>query len=63
MLNDGNVAGMESVPFVSVSLLKEVHSWEKNGATFQEVVDRLRTRCVPPGYKPHPWSSGITYPF
>lgn len=30
----------------------------ESGASEDDVIDRLRTRCVPSGYIPHVWNSG-----
>ena len=44
---------------MDTSLLEEIYTWEENGATFEDILERLRLRCVPPGYTPTPWSSGM----
>lgn len=41
------------------SLLEEIASWKKAGASLKDVVDRLQVRCVPSGYTPTPWLTGI----
>ena len=46
-------------PCVSLDLLKEMVSWKRDGASNVDVIDRLRLRCVPPGYTPKPWNQGI----
>ena len=56
---DGAVHHTELNPFVSHDLLTEIHCWRTSDATMDDVVDRLRLRCVPSGYVPHPWSDGV----
>jgi len=58
-LSDGTVVAIEPSPCVDTSLLEEIYTWEENGATFEDILERLRLRCVPPGYTPTPWSSGM----
>lgn len=45
-------------PGVSEDLLKNVLEWKRTGATNDDVVGRLRLRCVPGGYTPTPWNPG-----
>ena len=40
-------------------LVKEIYSWQRSGASFDDVVDRHRPPCVPPGYVPSPWTLGM----
>ena len=47
-------------PAVSLSHIKEIHSSLKSGATFKEVISRLRLKCVPAGYTPTPWKHGLS---
>ncbi len=60
---DGAVIGsLHPTPCVSPLLLCEIHSWRHCGASGDDVssgddvIDRLRVRCVSTGYTPHPWS-------
>lgn len=46
-------------PFVSNDLLREIQCWKNTGATNDDILDRLRLRCVPTGYSPKPWSQGM----
>ena len=55
---DGSIVGLQPAPCVSTALLCEIHSWRESGASEDDVIDRLRTRCVPSGYTPHVWNSG-----
>ncbi len=57
-LSDDTIVATEPSSCVDASLLKEIHTWEKSGANFTDIVERLRHRCVPQGYTPTPWSSG-----
>ena len=47
----------EAVPS---SLVHEIHSWIEAGASSDDVIGRLRLRCVPPGFTPHPWTPGMS---
>ncbi len=55
---DGSIQALRKNPVVSASLLKEIHSWKRSGASFDDIVDRLRLRCVPPEYVPKLWMPG-----
>ena len=55
---DGLIISLQPTPSVSPALLCEIHSWREAGASEDDVVDWLRTRCVPTGYTPHLWNSG-----
>lgn len=46
---------------VSSSLVREIYSWIEAGASSDDVIGRLRLRCVPPGFTPHPWIPGMIY--
>lgn len=56
---DGSLVALQPTPCVSSSLLHEIHAWKVAGASDDDVIARLRVRCVPTGYTPHPWSSGM----
>jgi hypothetical protein len=45
--------------YVSQRVLEEIDSWKRAGASVDDVLDRLRLTCVPPGYTPMPWSAGM----
>ena len=56
---DGSVvAEMHNVAVPSATL-EEIVQWKKNGATYEDVIKRLRLKCVPPGFVPKPWSPGM----
>ena len=55
---DGSIVSLHPTPCMSTALLHEIHSWRANGASEDDVVGRLRMRCVPTGYTPHVWNSG-----
>ena len=55
---DGSIVSLQPTPSESPALLREIHLWREAGASEDDVVDRLRTRCVPTGYTPHLWNSG-----
>ena len=55
----GCITAVRENPAVSDVLLKEIYSWQRSGASFDDIVDRLRSGCVPPGYVPSPWMPGM----
>ena len=55
---DGSVAASQSNPAISTELLKEIQQWYDQGATINDVIDRLRLKTVPPGYVTHSWVEG-----
>ena len=58
VLPDGNIGAEHHNPAVPSDVLKEIWEWKQQGATLEDVIDRLRSRTVPPGYEPHPWTHG-----
>ena len=48
------------LPYEAVSpvLIAEIQKWYSNGAEEDDVIERLRLRTVPPGYKIHTWIEG-----
>ena len=52
----------EGNPAVSSELLWEVDQWNKEGATIDDVIERLRLRMVPTKYVEtiHTWTNGKT---
>ena len=61
--SDGNVTGKVPNLAVSNTLLMEILSWKKEGATDQDVFVRLRKRTVPPAHRDtvHNWIDGIRH--
>lgn len=55
VLSDGSVVGALPAPSVSQTLLEEMNSRRKAGASSTDVVDHLQLRCVPSGYTAMPW--------
>ena len=53
-LPNGKITAMVPTPGVSEDLLKDIQEWKRTGATNEDVVGRLRLRCVPSGYTPKP---------
>jgi hypothetical protein len=47
---DGKVSAKLSNEFVSDELINAINSWNNDGVSFDEVIDRLRLKCVPAGY-------------
>ena len=56
---DGTVTTLESNTAISTELLSEIKKWYTEGATNDDVIERLRLRTVPPGYPIHSWIEGI----
>ena len=42
---------------ISKEVLEMIYSWKKAGANNNDIIDRLRVQCLPPGYTPKPWNS------
>ena len=57
-VKDGNITAVLSNPAVTLDLLSEIKSWHEEGATVNDVVERLRLRTVPHGYTIHSWIEG-----
>ena len=55
---DGTVTAEHHNPAIPLAMLMEIVEWKESGATMDDVVNRQRLRTVPPGYTPHPWTSG-----
>lgn len=53
---NGTLTAMSSNNAVTLDLLTESHKWYSEGANQDDVVERLRLRTVPPGYKIHSWT-------
>ena len=49
-----------TLPYEAVSpvLLTEIQKWYSDGADEDDVIERLRLRTVPPGFKIHNWIEG-----
>ena len=47
---NGNIKAQVPNPAVDISLLHEILSWTREGASCDDVIERLRVRTVPPGY-------------
>ena len=58
---DGTVKAKKFNPAISVQTIAEVHELMKSGLDIADIVDRLRTQTVPPGYSCHPWRSGMCW--
>ena len=56
---DGSVSALESNPAISTELLREIKKWYAEGATTDDVIERLRLQTVPPGYTFHNWTEGM----
>ena len=55
---DRSVAAYLPNPAINTELLKEIQQWYDQGATVDDVIDRLRLKTVPPGYVTHSWIEG-----
>lgn len=58
MLPNGSIVAERHNPAVPNAVLRQIWEWKLQGATPEDVIDRLRSRTVPPGYVPHAWSPG-----
>ena len=56
---EGNISAALHNPAISGELLGEIDSWYTQGATIDDVIERLRLRTVPPGYTIHSWIEGV----
>ena len=56
---DGSVCAKRINPGVSEKLLREIHSWRREGASDKDVNIRLQQRTVPDGYSYHTWIPGL----
>ena len=57
--SDGTVKAKKFNPAISMQTITDIHELMKSGLDIADIVDRLRTQTVPPGYPCHPWRSGI----
>lgn len=57
---NGDIEAVKYNEAVPDSVLSEIFLWRSEGATDMDVITRLRLRTVPSGFKPHPWSKGIS---
>ena len=55
---DGSVCSKRANPAVPPALMTEISQWAEAGVSMDDVVERLRTRTVPPGYPLFPWMAG-----
>lgn len=55
---NGSIKAQVPNPAVDANLLCEILSWNREGASIDDVVERLRVRTVPSGYKAHSWTIG-----
>ena len=58
---NGTVTALLPHHAVSPELLSELSKWNSEGASLNDVVERLRLRTVPPGYEIHTWIEGIVF--
>jgi len=42
-------------PAIKTAILKKLQQWYDQGATVDDVIDRLRLKTVSPGYVTHSW--------
>lgn len=61
MKPDGSLVAECDNPAVPISYLHDIWMWMGEGATMEEVIDRLRPCTVPPGYTCNTWSPGWSY--
>lgn len=58
MTSDGKIFAELKNPVVPTSVLEDILRWKQAGATFDDVLQRLRLKCVPPNIVPKPWMPG-----
>lgn len=56
--SDGKIEAELNNPVVPTSVLEDIWRWKQAGATFEDVLRRLRLKCVPPNVVPKPWMPG-----
>ena len=56
--SNGNVKAEVPNPAVDPGLLREILSWNRQGASVDDVIERLRVCTVPSGYTTHNWIIG-----
>ena len=59
-LLNGSISAEVPNPAVSPKILKNILQWQRDGATMDDVLMRLRLHTVPTGYTPHNWHSGMS---
>ena len=59
--DNGRIIARVTNPAVSSTLLQEVYQWNKEGATINDIIERLRLRTVPSEYVGtiHTWIDGM----
>ena len=59
--DNGRIIARVTNPAVSSTLLQEVYQWNKEGATIDDIIERLRLRTVPSEYVGtiHTWIDGM----
>lgn len=55
----GTIVAQKHNPAVPADVLRNIYDWMEQGATFEDVIDRLRPRTVPSGYTYSNWKSGM----
>lgn len=58
---DGSLVAECDNPAVPMSYLHDIWMWMGEGATMEQVIDRLRPCTVPPGYTCNTWTPGWSY--
>ena len=61
VMEDGHVAAVQPNPAITDELLGDIKVWYDEGATSDDVIERLRLRTVPTGYAIHSWTEGKCY--
>ena len=55
---DGCVNAVQPNHAITTELLGKIKIWYSEGATTDDVIERLRLRTVPSGYAIHSWTEG-----
>lgn len=58
VLPNGTVTTKSDDHIVPQSVLRDISRWKTEGISMSDIVDRLRPRTVPSGYKFHTWTPG-----
>lgn len=58
---DGSITAVLSNPAINLELLSELKSWYAEGASVDDIIERLRLQTVPPGYAIHSWIEGTYF--
>ena len=58
MKDDGSVTAEQPNDAISEETLQMILDWKRSGLEMNNIIDRLRSKTIPPGYPIHPWCPG-----